>query len=230
MSKKRKVNAPVSEQKRQQADERQKQLEKKAAKKVYEKGPKNYKPKTAAAAAGGKSGAKTNAKMFTAILGGVVLIAGAIGAAFYFAGGEGEPQTPWKDYQDRVKVTPMVDKTIREYVYHEREVPHWVAGARNPSVQKIEFEQIVTLAASWLAADDATKVILAAGAAHPEWGSAVAPHAERLIASTNDADPNSRDIKVRLTSLVSQFGAEAPAPDPEPEPAPEPTAEPAPES
>lgn len=162
----------------------------------------------------------TNAIQFAKVVG-LVAILGLVTLciiAIVMGSRPSGPLQPWADYQDRVLVTPTPTETIREYKYNEREVPHWIAGVKNKEITQADFERITALASRWLAAEDATQVILAAGAAHPKWVSSLKPHAEKLIGSTNDADPDSRDIKVRLRAMINQAEPPPPAPAPVTEP------------
>ena len=218
MAKKRKVNAPVREKKRQQQEEaerrRLRDLQRKAGAAEQER-----KERAAAIAQGleepgarpapgptfsGPAQPMPKVASFAITIGVFLLIAAVIvGAIFAFKAFQPkEDPTPWKSYQERIEVTATPSGPEKKYQYRERELKNWIAGVKNKEVRQSEFENIVSIAARWLTLEDATKVVLAAAGAHPEWKSSVAPHAAKLMDLTKPADPASRELRNQLKAIA----------------------------
>ncbi|MEM7012968.1 MAG: hypothetical protein AAF585_15955 [Verrucomicrobiota bacterium] len=154
MSKKRKVNAPVREKKKQEAEAKRKRVAKKQGSAAAD-----YKPQSNAGLAAEKERKavmRQNLKLLGIILGIVLVCVVGLVFGLKHLTKERPVPTPWADYQDRVKVTPSPSGTIREYAYNEREVPAWIDGVKNKNISQADFDRITALAARWLAADDAS--------------------------------------------------------------------------
>ena len=219
MAKKRKVKVPVKERKRQQAVDRQRQQ------------AKHYTPQTDIAAQAGRRSSKSGCFMALGILGAVVVLAALVVVGLeIMRKRELSQREPWTDYQERIETTPTTGEPVREYVYPKKEVAYWVAGVRSATVSEAQFGEIAELVAEWLDPVDSTRVLIAANQAHPEWRSALVPHAKKLLASTNSADPDLRERKNLLSKIVEAPEGETPAAAPaaateEMEPAAEPEVE-----
>ena len=149
MSKKRKVNAPVREKKRQEKEAKQKRVAKKAGAVAAD-----YKPLSGAALAAEqerKAIMRKNLKLLGIILAIVVVCVTLLVVLLKQMTKERPAPTPWADYQDRVEVTPSPTGTVNKYIYNEREVPHWITGVKNKDITQADFERITALAARWLA-------------------------------------------------------------------------------
>lgn len=153
----------------------------------------------------GKEAHKNPAGGFIVTVLAVVMVGGLayVGYQYYVKANPVDTQ-PWLTTEERMVVTAPATETAPEktaYRYKAREVTLWKAGAANKELTGEELNYLLDRAVTLLTLTEATDVILAAAAGHPDQLASIAPHAAKLAEKANQADPVERECRMKLLAI-----------------------------